>query len=215
MVEPLGKEWFEKQDEHSLSCARFGDCIFDEVQKGAAQLEEVWSDLAKPWRILAVKAVKGKLFGFFPQISSPGWLLHVVFHKELWPHGLSKDEVELLHLVKAVSAYHPSHATQQSGDPGPLEKSDADATLLALRNYAALFRREIALPMWESFQKIAQKAGVGISPLCQTKYGENCSQEDAEDIFTGDLQRGWKLNTLEWSPATYHVFPLFIRWATS
>lgn len=214
MANPLGNAWFESQEEHSLACAKFGDCIFDVVQEGASALEISWKGHAKSWVKLVDKAIQGAFFGFLPPIVPREWFLYVLFRPErLWPKALTVEERILLELAKAASDYHPLH--DQSTKPAKDEKyeiGDDGSTLVALQTYAQLVKRNIAIPMWKSYVETSKAYGARIAPLCDSTYGEPCTNLEGENIFKGDLQRGWKLNTLDWSPPTRRVFPVFLSW---
>lgn len=216
-VDPLGKVWFENQSEHALACAKYGDCIFEEVQSGAQELQKAWEINAKPWYVLMDKAVQGSMFGLFSPIMPKDWLIYTLFRPDrFWPKGLSPKEKELLELGKMVSAYYPMH--EQGVTPTkrlvPSDESGA-VTLLAMQNYADLVKKTIAIPMWRSYSLVSKKYGMRITPMCKSVYGEDCTPEEGIGIFQGDLERGWKMETLSWDSASYQVFPVFVRWASS
>jgi len=212
---PLNNQWFNDQEDHALACARYGDCIFDVVQGGAADLEAQWSRLSQSWNKLIDKAVQGRFLGLGAPIVDRRWLSFVLFQpSRLWPSGLSKEETQLLKLAKAVVAYYPMYAQGiERGTATDAERVESnEATLAALKKFAALFKRQIGLPMWKAYNSVSDLKAKEIAPLCKATYGEECSYAEARGMFQGDLERGWKLKTLEVAPPTYRVFPYFLSW---
>jgi hypothetical protein len=219
---PFGREWGDAQSAHALAVARYGDRIFDEVQKGAKELENAWEKQTRKWNKLIDKAVRGKWLGLGPPIVDRRWLSHVLFQPtRVWPNKLSEEEVQLLELAKAASSYHPLHAQGVvvdtiRGDTRAPKRIESDAaTLKVLQKYASLFKRDIAMPMWRSYNKVSDEYTDRVKVLCDEKYDEPCTTREAEKIFKGDLQRGWKMKTLDVSPDTYRTFPAFITWIVS
>lgn len=208
----LGEKWTQNQDDRVLSCARSGDCIFQEVQKGTSELEASWKKIAPLWNTLIGKAVQGGFLGWGAPLIEPEWLEWVLFQPALWPPGLTPEEIQLLRIAKALEEFSPSYGK------GRVEKSGefpVNLRLAVLRKYAALTKKKIVLPMWGSYLEVTERAGKRIAPLCSTVYGESCDTREAENIFQGDLERGWKLKVLEASPPFYRVFPYFLDWAVT
>ena len=204
-------------EEHAMACAIYGDCIFDVVQEGASDLEAQWKKLAKPWKTLLDKSVRGRFFGFGAPLLDRNWLMYVLFQPtRSWPKGLSLDEVEVLELARTAASYHPLYeqglgrAETQAQEPG----SD-EATLKAMKQFASLFRRKVALPMWKAYNNTSDKMGRKIIPLCESNYEEPCSLPEAREMFQGDLERGLKVKSLNVSPTTYQVLPKFLSWISA
>ncbi len=213
----MGPEWERQQTNQSLACVVYGDCIFDVVEKGAKVLEKKWKRIAKPWNRLIDKAVRGRFFGLGSPTVDRRWLAWLIYQPvKRWPSQLTKEEVQILELVVAVSAYHPDYSEKvdrKSGitsDPERLESSED--SLAAMRQYAQLVKAQIAMPMWRAYENISKDVAQDIIPLCKTVYGESCSESEAKNMFKGDLQRAWKMRTLGVGPPTYTTFPKFIAW---
>ena len=216
MSHPLDSDWFDSQSDHALACARYGDCIFTVVQEGAADIQDAWARAARPWSRLIDKAVRGKVFGLMPPLTDRKWLMYVLLMQSpsRWPSGLSKEEVELLKMARVVSQYYPLAVQDVPGGSVGAQPDTEEATLKALKSYAALFKKDIALSMWKTYVQVAAARAAEIMPLCDTVYKEPCSLREAEQMFKGDLERGWKMDSVGFSPASEKVFPLFIDWVT-
>jgi len=148
------------------------------------------------------------LFGLGTPLVDVEWLLEVLFSPpRTWPMGLTEDEIEILKIATAVAQYVSFGARGAQATPGSDEN-----TLLAMKKLAALFRKNIAVPMYREYDKGVQRAGARIAPLCPDLYDESCTVEDAKGIFQGDMQRGWRASTLRVRPETQKVLPLFWDW---
>lgn len=197
-----------------LNCIQ-GDCIFDEAQRGAASLELAWEKATKKWFSLLKKSVQGGLFGFLPEVVSLDWILKKIYSSESeWPKSLSQEERKLLRLIRAVSAYHPLHELGHASKPLGKEP-DQEVVERVLEKYIQSFQQEVALPMWSAYEDETARRTDPIAHLCEQVYEGPCSQSEASSMFQGELERGWKSNKLEWSPATYEVFPKFISWISA
>lgn len=210
-------DWFGEQSDHALACAKYGDCIFDEVQNGASELEAAWVKASSDWYRLLLSSTRG--FLGLREISDPRWLYFVLFRPEkFWPRDLTQEERALLRLAASLSDFHPSGQKVDRGmgiTNDPDRAASYDETLEAMKRYASLFKTKIALPMYKEYQRIAEEYAPKIQTLCDSVYGEPCSKEEAKNMFKGDLQRGWKMNSLDVTPPMSRVFPLFMDWISA
>lgn len=211
------ENWWAKSDQgdHAMACARFGDCILDEVQKGAKELEGRWKSDTRKWNALIDKTVKGGFLGLGTPLMDRNWLAHLIFNQKEWPSGLSKEEKQLLKLANAISGYHP--VKQYGYAPGekkpvPVESGDS---LEVLRKFIKLFQETIVESMLRSYAKVSDKYAKIIQPLCEQEYSEPCSLDEARNMFNGDMQRTYKVKTLDVDPPTYRVLLPFWDWATT
>tara|TARA_R110000824_G_scaffold36257_2_gene112841 strand:+ start:157 stop:804 length:648 start_codon:yes stop_codon:yes gene_type:complete len=208
-------------DQHAMACAIHGDCLFDEGQKYVKKLEEKWKLLARPWNQLLDKAVKSGFLGFGGPMVDRKWLSFVLFQPErMWPSGLSAQEIKILRLAKAASAYFPLHAqgvapNMGSASTAPSQVEEEAKTLKSMQQYAKLVKKQVAFPMWKAYQTVSMQAGRGLRGLCESTYGEPCSIQEASAMFQGDMERGLKAKTLSASPATYEVLPMFLGWISA
>jgi hypothetical protein len=196
--------------DHALACTVYGDCIYDEVQEGVKLLEAAWKrDLQKYPQVLA-QSTKGRGW-FFPRpIVTPDWLRFMLFQPErLWPLKLKPEQREMLHLMKATSALAPRIRSTPDG-----ELYDEEQTLQAMKQLAENFQKQVAMPMWQSYERVSQVMGRKLLPLCEERYGE-CTRAEAEQIFQGDLERGLRLKTLNGSPQMLQVLPKFLEWISA
>jgi len=209
-------------EDHGMACALYGDCIYDVVQEGAKLLETKWKSRTSSWDSLIDKAVKTGFMGWGAPLVDRKWLSFVLFEgPRYWPSSLTADERQALKLAVAVSGFHRRYSKgvkidRKRGitdDPDKIEE-DQERTTAALRKYAELFKSKIGIPMWKDYQSVTKMYGSKIKPLCDEKYGEPCSDAEAENIFQGDLERGLKMKTLDVDPPTYRVLPVFIRWVS-
>ena len=60
--------------DHALACALYGDCIFDEVLKGATELERKWKGHVRVWDGVFAEAVRTGFLGWGKPLVSPQWL---------------------------------------------------------------------------------------------------------------------------------------------
>lgn len=208
----MGTPAFTPGEAHAMACARYGDCLFDAGQEYVQKLEDRWKDLSRPWRGLLARSLGGFL-GFGQEIDTE--TLHaLLFRSERhWPEGLTKSEKQVLRLARAVSAYHPG--PDGLHPPRPVQMVGEDVALRALRRYAKLFEKTIALPMWTAYEDVRAQAGDGLQGLCEQAYAEPCSAAEAASMWAGDLERGLTFSTIEASPATYTVLPRFLQWVSA
>jgi hypothetical protein len=212
--------WLENQTDHALACVLYGDCVYDVVQEGAQSLETKWKAKTRGWDGLIDKAVKTGFMGWGPPLVDRKWLSHVLFKGvRAWPTELTAEERKLLKLAVSTSAFHRLYDKgvkfDRSRDIPTGEGERDDRTLAALRKYAELFKRQIALPMWKEFDQVADEYGRKIQPLCAERYGEACSKTEAVNIFKGDVYRGMAAKTLDVDPPMYRVLPRFLEWISA
>lgn len=207
--------YWESVEDHGLACAKYGDCIFNEVQEGAQDLENAWTKRAGFFSEILQASAKTGIFGLGKQIDLK-WLHHVIFGpKKNWPSGLTLDDRLILELARANSGYLSGPSLGVTVDPlsgydASFQKAGEEATLSALRKFSKLYRKDVLLPMWGDYEHIAVETAKRIAPLCLITYGESCTPTEAIGMFKGDLQRGWKVRSLGFSAASYHVFPAFM-----
>ena len=210
------ENWWAKSDqgEHAMACARFGDCIFDEVQKGAGELNARWKTDTRKWNVLIDKVVKGGFLGLGSPLMDRNWLSHVIFNQREWPSGLSKEEKQLLKLASAISGYHP--AKQYGYAPGEKKPeaaaSNESLTLEVLRKFVKKFRETIVESMLRSYEQVSDKYAKIIQPLCEQEYSEPCDLAESSGMFQGDMQRAYKIKSLDVDPPTYRVLLPFWDW---
>jgi hypothetical protein len=196
-----------------MACVQYGDCIYEVVQEGVKDLQTKWTARTRIWDNLIAQAVRTGFMGWGPPLVDQNWLRYVLFQpRRLWPSGLTKREVQMLELAKAASGLNRLH-TKGIGrkDLDQAETAEAeDRTLAALRKYAQLFDRKVFDSMWADYEKVSKAYGRKIGPLCEERYQEPCSAQDAVNIFQGDIERGLKAKTLDVRVPTYHVFRKFL-----
>jgi hypothetical protein len=208
-------QWLKEQEDHAVACALYGDCIYDVVQEGAKNLETRWAAVSRKWEALVDKAVKTGFMGWGPPLVDRRWLIQALFYPKLWPRGLTTEEKNLLHLMIAAASYHRLYArgvTREEMEPEAVEADDR--TLAALKKLAELFKSQIAIPMWKEYQTVSEDYARKIQPMCNEQYDEPCTLSDAQNIFKGDLRRGWKARTLDVDPPTYRVMGPFLNYIT-
>lgn len=211
--ETLDAEWAKTQNYTDVF---WGDKIFDVTQLGAKKLEASWEKIANPWNTLIDKSVQTGFLGWGAPIVDRRWLSFKLFGLEkFWPKGLTKKERLLLRLAKAVSFYYPLFEQGVITDrkwgltQDPEKTEPEEATLAAMKSYAAKFEAKIAGPMWTSFDKISDEMAPLVSEACREVYAEPCDFQEARGMFQGDLDRAWKIETLGVSHITYKVYGLF------
>ena len=206
--------WVDESD-HALACALYGDCLFDEVKAGAAELEALWEADAKPFGKLLKKASKTGVFGLGPTLDTK-WLSKVLFGTPSgWPSGLSAKEKQVLLLARSPAGWLTSAelgdaVDSMKGFDPTFKKESGEATADALKKFAALFTAEVANKMWDNYDQISKKYGKRMRPICEQKYNEACTDAEGVEMFRGDLSRGWKMRSLPFSAITYHVYADFI-----
>lgn len=211
--------WAEESD-HALACALYGDCVFDTVKEGAAELEKTWEGLARPFGKLLRAAAKTGVFGLGPELDTK-WLKRVLFGPVPgWPSGLSPKEKKVLLLARSTAGWLTNADLGDAVDPmrgfdAEFRRESEEATGDALRKFADLYVKNVANPMWDAYDQISKKYGRRLVPMCEEKYQEKCSEVEGVQMFRGDLARGWKLKTLPFSAVTHHVFADFLEWASS
>lgn len=208
-------QWLDQQEDHAIACVLYGDCLYDVVQEGAKLLETRWQAASRKWESLIDQAVRTGLFGWGTPLVNRRWLLQALFYPKAWPKGLTEDEKKLLYLMIAAASYHRLYARGVAREEvAPEGVEPEEQTLAALKNLAVLFRKQIAIPMWKGYQKVSKEYAKKIQPICSEKYNEPCTLSEAENIFKGDLRRGWKARTLDVDPPTYSVMGPFFRYIT-
>ena len=195
--------------DYALACAKYGDCIFDEVQKGALRLEKEWENATRTWPRLIDKAAKKGFLGLGKGAGAT-WLNFVLFQPhQRWPAGLSPEHVKILRLTKAFENFHPSGRKDGSF---PKEDPSDEETLEMMQKLALLVKKGILRSMWRSYESVSESSAAAIMPLCGAQFGEACSKEEAKGIFRGDLLRGWKMGSLDTGQGFSKVYPRFKDW---
>ena len=198
-----------KSRSYAMACAKYGDCIFDEVQKGALRLDKAWDKITHRWSRLMDKAAKRGFLGLGG--GSASWLNFVLFQPpRVWPQGLGAKQVKVLLLLQSLENYHQDIRSERLPDVYPSEEE----TLKAMQRLAALTKQEILLPMWRAYEAVSDEASKAIAPLCPAQFGEGCSLKEAKEIFKGDLLRGWEVGSLDVGPSFYKVYPRFKGYVT-
>jgi hypothetical protein len=201
--------------EHAMACVQYGDCIYDVVQEGAKSLETKWTSRTRIWEDLIDKAVRTGFMGWGAPLVDRKWLKHVLFlPRSQWPRGLTKREVQMLDLASAAAMMQRQFDTQIDPFRGLRENPDQaeaeDRTLAALKKYAALFDRQVFDKMWADYDQVSEDYGRKILPLCEQRYQEPCTLQDAINIFKGDLRRGMKAKTIDLKVRTYQALREFL-----
>jgi hypothetical protein len=212
MTFPTSDKWLEDQSEHALACALSGDCIYDVVEKHAQNMESSWKSLASGWQGLVRKASR-KAWGLFERVSEE-WLLHTLLSRPVrkWPRGLGREQVVILRILREAAQYN---AGSSGRGRAPSESPSPELALEAFQVLSSLTFKSLAVPMWGEYNQTSQKAAREIAPLCAETYGEPCTLGEAELMFQGDLERGWRMKTLDVSSPTYRVFPEFLAWVAA
>ncbi len=211
--ETLDVAWEAKQD---FTDVLRDDAIYKITELGSKRLEVAWVDISKSWNKLIAKSVETGFMGWGAPIVDRRWLTYTLFdHERNWPKGLTTKERLLLRLAIAVSFYYPLAAQGVYTDrkwgitQDPENTEPEEATLAALKSYAAKFEKSIAEPMWAAFDKVSDDMAPLVSEACKEVYAEPCSFAEARGMFQGDLDRGWKLESLPFSSNSYKVYGLF------
>jgi hypothetical protein len=211
-----------------------GDDIFDQAQLGAKSIDMAWKAKAREWKNLMGRAVKDwvrrywsdeadVLPGAHPKLPgtpvSMTWLYWVLFQgPSNWPSGLGPEEKALLKLAVASAKYAPLYLQGVKIDRkwditiDPRDQFSDSQTARAMKKYAAIFKKEVAEPMFKAYRQEAIDKSAIIQRLCAELYKEPCGRQEAADMFFGDMERGWKAKTLDVSPAMYRVFPAYVAW---
>lgn len=211
--ETLNAEWAKNQN---FSDVFWGDAIFDITKIGAQKIETSWESLTKPWSKIIDKSVQTGFMGWGAPIVDRRWLSFVLFGVEKnWPKGLTKKEKALLRLAKAISRYNTTEQKGWTVAEGLENIESEEATLAAMKSFAAKFEAGIASPMWTSFDEISDEMAPLIMRACGEVYSEPCTLSESRGMFQGDLDRAWKFETLKWSHITYKVYGLFIDYTTA
>jgi len=196
--------------EHALACAIYGDCIFEEVQEGVKLLEAAWKKDLQKYPQVIVQSTKGRGWFFPRQVVTSDWLRFMLFQPgRLWPVRLKGKQREMLQLMKAASGLAPRVHSTPNG-----ELYSEEQTLQAMEQLADTFQKQVAAPMWQSYERVSRTMGQKLLPLCEDRYG-SCTREEAVGIFQGDLERGLRMNTLEVSPQMLQVLPKFLEWISA
>lgn len=212
--------YWASESDHALACALYGDCVFDTVKEGAVELERIWEAQARPFGKLIQAAAKTGIFGLGPELDTK-WLKKVLFGPpNAWPSGLTPKEKLILRLARSTAGWLTNVELGDVVDPlrgydAGFKKESEDATTEALKKFADLFVKNVANPMWDTYDQVSKKYGRKLLPMCEEKYEEKCSEAEGIQMFRGDLARGWKLKSLPFSSVTSHVFADFMDWSSS
>ena len=154
--------------DYALACAKYGDCIFDEVQKGAVKLEEAWSKATRSWPRLVDKAAKKGFLGLGRGVGAT-WLNFILFQPhQRWPAGLSAEHTKILQFTKSLDSLHSSGRREDF----PTKNPSDEETLEAMQKLALIIKKEILRPMWRSYESISEDAAKSIAPLCKAQFEE-------------------------------------------
>ncbi len=214
----LDREWAKTQN---FSAVVWGDAVYEIVQLGAKRLEDSWKIATEPWERILHKSVETGFLGFGQNLVNPKALEQALFSREKhWPVGLTEKEKIILRLAKEVSAYHPSPDYTLSeilglrSDPKAQRVSPESPELIlkALKNFAGTFNLKVAHRMWKSYSDTSKHVAPKIMRACEQVYGESCGLEESRGMFYGDMDRGWKAETLKISNVTYRVYGVFLEY---
>lgn len=212
--------YWANESDHALACALYGDCVYDTVKEGALELEKTWEGQARPFGKLLRMAAKTGVFGLGPELDTK-WLKKVLFGPlSAWPSGLTQKEKKALLLARSTAGWLTNAELGDTVDPlrgfdAEFKKESEEATGDALKKFSDLYVKNIANPMWDTYDLVSKKYGRKLVPMCEEKYQEQCSESEGVQMFRGDLARGWKVRTLPFSATSYHVFANFLDWSTS
>lgn len=211
--------WTDESD-HALTCALYGDCVFDTVKEGAADLESMWENQARPFGKILRAAAKTGIFGLGAELDTR-WLKKVMFGPvSSWPSGLTPKERQVLILARSTTGWLSNSdlgdtVDSLKGFDTTFKRDSEEDTLHALKKFSELYVKNVANLMWDTYDLVSSRYGRRLVPMCQEKYQEKCTEAEGVQMFRGDLARGWKLKTLPFSAVTNNVFANFIDWSSS
>lgn len=207
MPDPLDYAWGDAQSQYALTCAVEGDCVFDIVQKYSSTLGDRLKALASKTPGVMKSATRGRYFGMVPPKVQTSWLAALISREQLWPSELTREEEALLRM--AARSFSAIGKSLPASVDHPANREDS---IKALKDFAELYEKAVAMPMWKAYDQAGKKAAREIAPICQAQFQEDCTLKEAEAIFKGDLQRGLKVKSLDMAPTAQDLLKSLLAW---
>lgn len=132
---------------------------------------------------------------------APNYVIANLFAREsVWPSGLSPQERKQLRLLTELFYMAGKKVRvrdrQQGGTRGFLMPEDPKAMGKVFKELAKASAREFQKPLLRVFARLEAQAVPAVQKACSCLYGEECSKEDAEELFEADFIRGLDYNRL-------------------
>ena len=177
------------------------DAIHKEVIKGLGELEEGWSQTAER----ALSIVQGKR-GWWKRLTDgggydidPQWLVHILNGTaRVWPKNLSKNERELIHLLKTT---YPLAGYAQGAMAPEGERPDDGVVLRAFRLMAKDTRSLVAPALFKTYMEMLKRVALRIEDGCYVgsvdtgTSGEECG-EDWDEIIHADIDAALRMSKI-------------------
>jgi len=175
------------------------DAIHQLVRQGLADVEGEWKKLAGK----ADAVTQGKrpwwkhLFGPSLKVDRMYVMDRLYKPVKTWPKGLSEKDLDSLRIVRRLRQYGPSpliSMTDWHRDHAPTEEEMTKAF-----KFLAKDALPVAKDAEKAFNKMLDKVGAEIEPLCEAVYGEKCERGEGAEIALadiGDLLRIGRFTTL-------------------
>lgn len=207
MADPLDYTWGDAQSQYALMCAVEGDCVFEIVRKYSSALGDRLKALAGKTPRVMKSVTRGRYFGMVPPKVRTSWLAALISREQLWPSDLTREEKALLRM--AARSFPAIGKSLPASVESPARREDS---VKALKDFAELYEKAVAMPMWRAYDQEGKKAAREIAPICQAQFQEDCTLKEAEAIFKGDLQRGLKVQSLGISPTAQDLLKSLLYW---
>ena len=164
------------------------DVIHQKVLDGLDGLEGQWKGLAGA----ADDIVNGKpkwwekVFGLGSPIS-PDWMHHYLYSEDAWP-PLPKQAVLYLRVLQRLRQMGPRRNPVFPRGAVPTDEEVKESLLHMAEDAQRLVHK-----MHRQYERMLDRLGAEIAPLCDEVYGEPCDKDEAALIANGDIMTMYQM----------------------
>jgi len=177
----------------------FLDPINKIVLEEMERLGPVWRATSKPWHSVFKSSLKR--FFFFP-LADEKWTYWVFMQPDaVWPLSkMTPKQVYLLRFAKLMSHLEPKQIYVDRGfgiDPERPDRTySIDDTALGLKLWADAFEKKIFRKMMKQLAKVIEVGARRIMMECPEYYGEDCTIQEAREIFYARMLKLARANAI-------------------